>query len=458
MHRPVLAAVVILTLAGQSAHAATLVQMGAPGVAGVNGASGIPGAPGGGGGDAPSVSLTAATGTDSDNAATATGGTGGVGGSGGNGLEGSAGAPAGAGGRGGAATANASTTLAAGSATATARATGGNGGTGGDGSNSAASPSRGVGGPGGDATVTATASNDSGSVTVNGFAFGGRGGFGGVGGAGGSASSESYGWTSGDDHNVKVTAEAQGGSGNSSTGGGLGGVATSSVFGTAIGNSSVTVSSACALAGLIIAIVLLTGLGVKIGDAVLYFSGGRLYLALPLIMLASLVLGMGLPTVVCYILLAVTTAPPIIQMGVSPMAAHMFIFYFGMISMVTPPVGMAFYAGAALAGADTMKTGWTATKIAAVAVVLPYMFVYEPAMLLEGPIGDAILATITALLGATALAAAIVGYIKRPLSWFERLIGITAGLLLVKPGWTTDLIGAGLIVILLLLQRTPKKG
>jgi TRAP-type uncharacterized transport system fused permease subunit len=127
---------------------------------------------------------------------------------------------------------------------------------------------------------------------------------------------------------------------------------------------SVTVTGACAAAGMVIAVVLLTGLGVKIGNFVIYFSAGHLSLALIFIMFASIVLGMGMPTLVCYILLAVTTAPPLIQMGVPPMAAHLFIFYFGMLSMVTPPVGMAFYAGAALAGADTMKTGWTAWKIA----------------------------------------------------------------------------------------------
>ena len=147
---------------------------------------------------------------------------------------------------------------------------------------------------------------------------------------------------------------------------------------------SVTVTGACAAAGMVIAVVLLTGLGVKIGNFVIYFSGGNLGLALIFIMLASLVLGMGMPTLVCYILLAVTTAPPLIQMGVPPMAAHLFIFYFGMLSMVTPPVGMAFYAGAALAGADTMKTGWTAWKIALAGFLLPFMFVYNPSLIWVG--------------------------------------------------------------------------
>jgi TRAP transporter 4TM/12TM fusion protein len=219
---------------------------------------------------------------------------------------------------------------------------------------------------------------------------------------------------------------------------------------------SVTVTGACAAAGMVIAVVLLTGLGVKIGNLVIYASGGHLSLGLIFIMLASLVLGMGMPTLVCYILLAVTTAPPLIQMGVPPMAAHLFIFYFGMLSMVTPPVGMAFYAGAALAGADTMKTGWTAWKIALAGFLLPFMFVYNPALLLMGDTVEAVLASITSIIGAASLSAGVVGHIKRHLSVLERVTALVAAFLLIKPGWITDLIGIALVVILLLLQRKKK--
>jgi TRAP-type uncharacterized transport system fused permease subunit len=174
-------------------------------------------------------------------------------------------------------------------------------------------------------------------------------------------------------------------------------------------------------------------------------------------MLASLVLGMGMPTLVCYILLAVTTAPPLIEMGVPPMAAHLFIFYFGMLSMVTPPVGMAFYAGAALAGADTMKTGWTAWKIALAGFLLPFMFVYSPSLLLMGNPLDAILASITAVIGAVGLSVGVVGFMKRPLSAIERVAALAAALLLIKPGWITDLIGVVIIVFLLILQYRGKQ-
>ncbi|MEW6666004.1 MAG: TRAP transporter permease [Thermodesulfobacteriota bacterium] len=219
---------------------------------------------------------------------------------------------------------------------------------------------------------------------------------------------------------------------------------------------SVTVTGACAAAGMVIAVVLLTGLGVKIGNFVIYFSAGYLSLALIFIMLASLVLGMGMPTLVCYILLAVTTAPPLIKMGVPPMAAHLFIFYFGMLSMVTPPVGMAFYAGAALAGASTMKTGWTAWKIALAGFLLPYVFVYNPSLIWMGSVSESILASITATIGAASLSAGVVGHVKRSLNWLERIAAFAAAFLLIKPGWITDLIGVVIVAILLLLQRKKR--
>jgi TRAP transporter 4TM/12TM fusion protein len=220
----------------------------------------------------------------------------------------------------------------------------------------------------------------------------------------------------------------------------------------AAANESTTVTGACAAAGIVISVVLLTGLGVKIGNFVIYFSGGNLALGLVFIMLASLVLGMGMPTLVCYILLAVTTAPPLIKMGVPPIAAHLFIFYFGMLSMVTPPVGMAFYAGAAVAGADTMKTGWAAWRIALAGFLLPFMFVYSPSLLLMGDPIVSVLAAITALIGAGSLSVGVVGFIKRTLIPVERVAAMAAAFLLIKPGWITDLIGVAVVVILLVLQ------
>ncbi len=186
--------------------------------------------------------------------------------------------------------------------------------------------------------------------------------------------------------------------------------------------SALMVCNACASAGIIIGIVLLTGLGSKLASFVLYVSGENLYLALPFIMIASLILGMGLPTVVCYILLASTVASPLIKMGVLPMAAHLFIFYFGMLCMVTPPVGFAFYASSAIAGSDPMKTGWTAFKFALAGFILPYMFIFYPSLLLIGTFFEILLATIPALIGILFLSIGIIGYFRKEIGWWGRSV------------------------------------
>ena len=139
--------------------------------------------------------------------------------------------------------------------------------------------------------------------------------------------------------------------------------------------NSVMITCACATAGIVIGIVLLTGMGTKITALIIDVSAGSLLIALPMIMLASLLFGMGLPTVVCYVLLATTVAPSLVNLGVPPLAAHLFIFYFGMLSMVTPPVSFAAYAGAAIARAEPMRTGWAAWTFARAGFLLPDMFV-----------------------------------------------------------------------------------
>jgi TRAP transporter 4TM/12TM fusion protein len=216
--------------------------------------------------------------------------------------------------------------------------------------------------------------------------------------------------------------------------------------------SALSVCIACASAGIIIGIVLLTGLGSKLAIFVLYVSGDRVELALPFIMIASLILGMGLPTVVCYVLLAVTVATPLIKMGVLPLAAHLFIFYFGMLCMVTPPVGFAFYASAAIADSDPMKTGWTAFKFALAGFILPYMFVFYPSLLLIGSFLEILVATIPALLGTLFLSVGIVGYFNKEIGWWGRGLLIIGAILLIHPGITTDLIGIGLGAIVLAPQ------
>lgn len=205
--------------------------------------------------------------------------------------------------------------------------------------------------------------------------------------------------------------------------------------------NSVMVACACATAGIVIGVVLLTGMGTKITTLVAQLSAGSLLIALPLVMLTSLLFGMGLPTVVCYVLLAATVAPSLVTLGVSPLAAHLFIFYFGMLCMVTPPVSFAAYAGAAIAEADPMKTGFAAWTFALAGFLLPYMFVYNESLLLIGTPLKIILAVVTSLIGIVCLGAAIIGYLRRTARFYERILLFAAALFLIKPGWTTDLIG-----------------
>jgi TRAP transporter 4TM/12TM fusion protein len=226
------------------------------------------------------------------------------------------------------------------------------------------------------------------------------------------------------------------------------------------GFDSVMVSCACAAAGIVIGVVLLTGMGQKITNVVLQLSSGSLIVALPVTMLASILFGMGLPTVVCYVLLAATAAPSIVEMGVPPLAAHLYIFYFGMLCMVTPPVAFASYAGAAIAKADPMKTGFTAWRFALAGFLLPYMFVYNTSLLLMGPTADIVLAVFTSIIGIICLASGIIGYLFKETRLLERLLLFAAAFLLIKPGWKTDIIGllcAGTVVILQLRTRVSDR-
>jgi TRAP transporter 4TM/12TM fusion protein len=224
----------------------------------------------------------------------------------------------------------------------------------------------------------------------------------------------------------------------------------------ATAESSVMVTSACASAGLVIGVVLLTGMGTKITTFVVSLSAGSLFVALPIIMLTSLIFGMGLPTVVCYVLLAATVAPSLVNLGVPPLAAHLFIFYFGMLCMVTPPVSFAAYAGAAIAKADPMKTGWAAWTFSLAGFLLPYMFIYNNSLLLMGSVTQIALALATSIVGVICLGAAIIGYFLRPAGLIGRLLLFGASLLLIVPGFFTDLGGALCIAAAAFIQLRKK--
>ncbi|MDR0723252.1 MAG: TRAP transporter permease [Treponema sp.] len=231
----------------------------------------------------------------------------------------------------------------------------------------------------------------------------------------------------------------------------------------ALGNGSrntIGVAMACAIAGIVVGIVSLTGLGQVLISLLLTVAHNSLFLALVLTMIACLILGMGIPTTANYVIMATITAPIVVRMGVPVMAAHMFVFYFGIVADITPPVALAAYAGAAIAKANPIRTGVTATRLAITAFIIPYIFVYNPSMLfIDTTVQQVVLMVLTSCIGMFGLAVGLEGYLLRHIHIIERLIAIAGGLLLINPGLLTDFIGFGLImvvVVLQILQRKPR--
>ncbi|MDX6751901.1 TRAP transporter permease [Geminicoccaceae bacterium 1502E] len=212
------------------------------------------------------------------------------------------------------------------------------------------------------------------------------------------------------------------------------------------GHAMLEVAMACAAAGITIGILMLTGLALRLSGLLINFSGGSLAVLLVLTMGISLILGMGLPTSAVYVVLATLVAPAIVKLGVEPLAAHMFVFYFGVLANVTPPVAIAAYAGAGLAGADSTRTGLLAFRLALAGFILPFMWVYSPALLMQGSIDAILIAVITSVIGIVALAAAVQGYLfSAHARWHERLLLGIGALAAINPGLLTDLVGAGAI-------------
>jgi TRAP transporter 4TM/12TM fusion protein len=201
------------------------------------------------------------------------------------------------------------------------------------------------------------------------------------------------------------------------------------------------VAAVCACAGIVISVVSITGLGLTLSSILINLAQGYLPLALVLTMCASLLLGMGLPATPCYIILAVLAAPAIVELGVPRLSAHLFVFYFGCLSAITPPVAVAAYAAAAIAGSNPMRTGYVAWRLGLTAFIVPYMFIYGPPLIMLGTPLEILLATATAVVGVLLFAAGIQGYGLMPMAGLERWTTVGAALLLIKPGWKTDLIG-----------------
>ena len=212
--------------------------------------------------------------------------------------------------------------------------------------------------------------------------------------------------------------------------------------------SAVSVGIACAMAGIISGVIMGSGLGYRISSILTSVAGTSMLLLLVLTMVVSLIMGMGVPTTAAYLVLASLVAPTMIQLGIPPLAAHMFIFYFGCISSITPPVALAAYAGAGLAGCDPNKTGYKAFRLAFCSFLMPYLFVYNPVLLMEGGVLDILWSLVTELIGAYLLASGVEGFFFRwSLKWFERPLMILGAVMLIVPGMVTDLVGIAIIVV-----------
>ena len=224
--------------------------------------------------------------------------------------------------------------------------------------------------------------------------------------------------------------------------------------------STVTVAVACAMAGLVAGSITSTGLASKLITAVVTISGGRVLIALVLTMLCCIVLGMGVPTTANYCIMASTCAPILITIGVPQVAAHFFVFYFGIVADITPPVALAAYAGSAIAKAPPMKTAFNATKLAIAAFIVPYIFAMNPAMLLIDTTAlQVVMVVVSSIIGIFGVAAGLNGYLFRPLNILFRVALIAAGLLMMDPKSITDIIGLALMAAVIALQYIgAKKG
>ena len=217
--------------------------------------------------------------------------------------------------------------------------------------------------------------------------------------------------------------------------------------------SSVTVAAACGVAGIIGGCITITGLASQIITAIITLSHGSVFIALFFTMLCCIVLGMGVPTTANYCIMASTCAPILIQLGIPVLSAHFFVFYFGIVADITPPVALAAYAGSAIAQAPPMKTAFNASKLAIGAFVVPYIFALNPAMLLIDTTALQVgLVVVTSIVGIFGVAAALNGYLLRPLAVLPRLAIVAGGLLMMDPAPLTDLVGVVLLAAVLLWQ------
>jgi TRAP transporter 4TM/12TM fusion protein len=220
--------------------------------------------------------------------------------------------------------------------------------------------------------------------------------------------------------------------------------------------NSVTVALACACAGIVVGVITLTGLGIAFTSIVLAAAQNTLVLALLLTMVAGIVLGMGMPTTPAYIVQVALLVPALVRLEVPLEAAHMFAFYFAILSAITPPVALAVYAANSLSQGGLWETGIAALKLGATGYIIPFMFVFGPSLLMIGSWDTIVLTAITAIVGVIALAASLHGYFLRPTRLLERILLFAAAMVLIKPGIGSDLIGLGAMVLVVVSQKVIK--
>ncbi len=216
---------------------------------------------------------------------------------------------------------------------------------------------------------------------------------------------------------------------------------------------TLTIATACAVAGIVIGVILLSGVAIEFTSFVVNMSQNNLVLALILTALAGIILGMGLPTTPAYIIQVALLVPAVIKLGVKPEAAHLFVFYYSCLSTITPPVALAVFAAKGISGGNLWDTGWAAVKLGATGYIVPFMCVFGPALMLIGPWQDVLLSCITAPIGVVCLAAALHGYLLRATTWWETIMLFAAAMVLITPGLVTDLIGIVLVTLTILSQK-----
>jgi len=215
---------------------------------------------------------------------------------------------------------------------------------------------------------------------------------------------------------------------------------------------------ACAAAGIIIGVVTKTGVGLKLASGLLALSGGMLLPTMFFTMITSLILGMGVPTTANYVITSTIAAPALLQMGVPVLAAHMFVFYFGIIADVTPPVALAAYAASGISGGKPLMTGVNASKLAIAAFIIPYIFVMSPVLLMiDATAFGLVFSTVTAVLGMVGLSSAMIGYLADHCNVLERVILFVSGILMIIPGIETDLPGLIVFIVIVFIQKKRKK-